>query len=319
MNRPLVGLFLLICTPLAPASAQVAAPTVQAPSLPSDPVSGMRNADVVTAQVLLDRSRHSPGVIDGQIGGNTECAIRAYQRAKDLEVTGRITPDLLSQLLEDHPGEILRYHVLTEGDVSGPFVTVPTGFEAQAELDTLGYERPSEKIAEQFHMAESFLLTLNPGADFGSAGTEILVVAPGDDRIRQRVARIEVDKEGSEVRAFTDDGTLLATYPATVGSSSFPTPDGSMTVNTVAPAATYHFSPEGRSWGPDRALTIAAGPNNPVGGIWIDLSEAGYGIDGSPDPQLIGKTASHGCVRLTNWDARELAQAVFAGTAVEFK
>jgi lipoprotein-anchoring transpeptidase ErfK/SrfK len=91
-----------------------------------------------------------------------------------------------------------------------------------------------------------------------------------------------------------------------------------MTVRAVAPEATYHFSPEGRDWGPDKALTTAAGPNNPVGGVWIDLTEKGYGIHGSPDPELIGKTSSHGCVRLTNWDARELASAVRQGTKVEF-
>ena len=163
-----------------------------------------------------------------------------------------------------------------------------------------------------------FLEALNPDADFGAAGTEILVAASGDDSLSAHVARVEVDKSRSAVRAYAEDGTLLATYPATIGSGSFPSPSGAMTVRAVAPEATYHFDPEGRDWGPDRTLTIAAGPNNPVGGIWIDLSKDGYGIHGTPEPRLIGKTSSHGCVRLTNWDAAELAEAVGQGTAVEF-
>ena len=118
--------------------------------------------------------------------------------------------------------------------------------------------------------------------------------------------------------AYGDNGRLLATYPATIGSSTFPSPDGAMEVTAIAAAPTYHFDPEGREWGPGKKLTIAAGPNNPVGGTWIDLSKEGYGIHGTPDPKLIGKTASHGCVRLTNWDAAELAKAVSKGTKVEF-
>jgi lipoprotein-anchoring transpeptidase ErfK/SrfK len=131
-------------------------------------------------------------------------------------------------------------------------------------------------------------------------------------------SEIEVDKAASALRAFTADGTLVATYPATIGSNTFPSPSGEMEVRAVAPAPTYHFDPEGRSWGPDEKLTIAAGPNNPVGGTWIDLTKEGYGIHGTPEPRLIGKTSSHGCVRLTNWDAEELAKAVSPGTKVEF-
>jgi lipoprotein-anchoring transpeptidase ErfK/SrfK len=213
---------------------------------------------------------------------------------------------------------LLQRYTVTAEDVAGPFVTVPDDMESQAQLGQLGYESPAEALAERFHMAESFLKALNPGADFGTAGTAITVIVPGGNEVGAEVARIEVDKAASAVRAFAADGKLVATYPATVGSSTFPSPDGSMEVTAIAPAPTYHFDPEGRDWGPDKKLTIAAGPNNPVGGTWIDLSKEGYGIHGTPDPKLIGKTSSHGCVRLTNWDAEELAKAVSKGTKVEF-
>jgi lipoprotein-anchoring transpeptidase ErfK/SrfK len=189
--------------------------------------------------------------------------------------------------------------------------------EAQASLKHLGFETAAEALAEKFHMSQAFLKQLNPEATF-AVGETIKVVRPGNNELGSKVARIEVDKGRSEVRAFDRSGKLLASYPGTIGSDRFPSPDGSMEVRAVAPAPTYYFDPAGREWGPGKRLTIAAGPNNPVGGTWIDLSKEGYGIHGSPDPRLIGKTASHGCVRLTNWDAAELGGAVEKGTTVTF-
>jgi lipoprotein-anchoring transpeptidase ErfK/SrfK len=287
-------------------------------SAPANLFSDGRSRDVLIAQVLLDRARHSPGVIDGMMGGNTARAIRAFQRASGMAVDGRVSPGLLQALVRQQSGNIVQSYTITEEDVSGPFVDVPAGFEAQAKLQHLAYETPAEKLAEKFHMSQAFLEALNPNTDFGRAGTEIIVVAAGSDRLEQKVARIEVDKGNAALRAYAEDGTLVASYPATIGSSEFPSPSGSMEVRAIAPEPKYYFSPEGRDWGPDERLTIAAGPNNPVGSTWIDLTKDGYGLHGSPDPSLIGKTSSHGCVRLTNWDAKELASAVGPGVKVEF-
>lgn len=270
------------------------------------------------AQVLLDRSGHSPGVVDGMIGGNTRRAIEAFQSANGMAADGKLSAALFERLGGADSANLLQRYTITDEDVAGPFVEVPGDMESQAGLKTLAYESPAEGIAEKFHMAQAFLEALNPGADFGRAGTEITVIVPGKDEVGADVTRIEVDKAASTLRAYGDNGRLLATYPATIGSSTFPSPDGAMEVTAIAAAPTYHFDPEGREWGPDKRLTIAAGPNNPVGGTWIDLSKEGYGIHGTPDPKLIGKTASHGCVRLTNWDAAQLAKAVSKGTKVEF-
>lgn len=301
-----------------PSRAQTADVFLSAASVPDSHLfGGARSREVLAAQILLDRSGHSPGVVDGVMGGNTVRAIAAFQRANDMQVDGRLSAALLDRLRAAHSGTLLQRYTISAEDVAGPFVVVPEGMEAQAELETLGFERPAEAIAEKFHMAESFLVALNPGADF-SAGSAITVIVPGKAELAAKVDRIEIDKAASELRAFASGGALVATYPATIGSSRFPSPDGSMEVTAVAAAPTYHFNPEGRDWGPDKQLTIAAGPNNPVGGTWIDLSKEGYGIHGTPDPALIGKTSSHGCVRLTNWDAAELAKAVSKGTQVEF-
>lgn len=307
---------------IAFAAAQATAQ--QSPSRAAPEISGQvtlperTSPEILSVQILLDRSGHSPGVVDGLAGSNTARAIRAFQRENGMMEDGKPSSALLDALRAKHPGELLQRYTITPNDVRGPFVTVPSTMEAQSQLATLAYESPAEALAEQFHMSQSLLEAMNPGIDLGKPGTEIQVIAPRNEGLAMQTARIEVDKSASALRAFADDGTLLGTYPATIGSSAFPSPDGTMEVTAVATDPTYHFDPKGRDWGPDRKLTIAAGPNNPVGGTWIDLSKEGYGIHGTPDPHLIGKTSSHGCVRLTNWDAAELALAVTKGTEVVF-
>lgn len=281
-------------------------------------LAGRTSPEILSVQILLDRSGHSPGVVDGLAGSNTARAIRAFQRENGMTEDGKPSSALLDALRAKHPGELLQRYTITPNDVRGPFVTVPSTMEAQSQLTSLAYETPAEALAEKFHMSQQLLEAMNPGTDFGRPGNDIQVIVPGEDGLTKRVARIEVDKGASALRAFANDDTLLGTYPATIGSSAFPSPDGTMKVTAVAAEPTYHFDPEGRKWGPERKLTIAAGPNNPVGGTWIDLSKEGYGIHGTPDPHLIGKTSSHGCVRLTNWDAAELALAVTKGTEVVF-
>ena len=292
----------------APATAQ-----------PSSLFEGKRSQQVLTVQVLLDRAEHSPGVIDGMMGGNTKRAIRAFQKAKGMQETGEVSDALISKLRSAAgDGDLFQTYTITEDDVNGPFRNIPGSFAAKAKLESLSFESPAELLAEKFHMARSLIEAVNPGADFGKAGTQISVIRAGGDKLGESVARIEVDKNANELRAYSGSGTLVATYPTTVGSNVHPSPNETVEVRAVAPDPKYYFDPEGRSWGPDEKLTIAAGPNNPVGTVWIDLTKDGYGIHGTPDPKLIGKTSSHGCVRLTNWDALELSKAVSKGTKVHF-
>jgi lipoprotein-anchoring transpeptidase ErfK/SrfK len=293
-----------------PAAALAAVAGTPAAGQPSSPDL------VLEAQILLDRHHHSPGVIDGRQGSNMRRAVRAFERAEGLPTDGKLDAEVMKRLRASSSEPLLVDYRAMEEDIS-KLVDVPDGMEAQATLDHLGFETAAEALAEKYHMSQAFLKRLNPNATF-AAGEAIKVVRPGKNELGSKVARIEVDKGRSEVRAFDEGGKLLASYPGTIGSDRFPSPDGSMEVRAVAPAPTYYFDPSGRDWGPDKRLTIAAGPNNPVGGTWIDLTKEGYGIHGSPDPRLIGKTASHGCVRLTNWDAAELGGAVVQGTTVTF-
>jgi lipoprotein-anchoring transpeptidase ErfK/SrfK len=217
---------------------------------------------------------------------------------------------------------VLTDYVITPQDVAGPFITLPAkdDYPAMAKLDRLGFTSPLELLAERFHMDPALLTALNPGVDFAAAGTKIVVAAVGPQTLPEKVAAIEVDKALKQVRAYDAAGLMLAAYPATVGSTDMPTPSGELAVRTVAPAPTWTYDPAKLHFGKPAAgkLTLKAGPNNPVGAVWIDLTRDTYGIHGSPDPKLVGKTASHGCVRLTNWDAIQLSKAVQKGTKVVF-
>ena len=306
--------------PIEASASPVAAP-IDTAVWSAEPVTpeARRNA-MLRAQVLLARAHFSPGVIDGQDGGNMKNAVAAFEAAHDLPVDGAMDDQVWAALSKDERPALTDY-VVTADDVKGPFVAkIPTDYAEMAKLPALAFSSPSEALAEKFHMDEALLKALNPGVDFAAAGTRIVVAALGPDKLPSAVARLEVDKTRRQVRAYGDDNMLLAVYPATVGSSERPAPAGEWEVRTVAPNPTYTYDPTRLTFGKasDGKLTIKAGPNNPVGSTWIDLTKDTFGIHGTPDPRLVGKTASHGCVRLTNWDVHQLAAAVKKGTKVAF-
>ncbi|MDB5418997.1 MAG: hypothetical protein JWP50_2416 [Phenylobacterium sp.] len=306
--------------PTPPAPPQAAAIN-EATWPPADPAPKAKSGALIRAEVLLARARFSPGMIDGQDGGNLKNAVAAFEAAKGLPVDGNLNPQVWTALTQADAGPSVVAYVIAPEDVKGPFLaSIPTKYEDMAKLDHLGFLSPLEGLAEKFHMDQALLKSLNPGADFGHAGTQILVAAIGPETLPAPVAAIEVDKNQRQVRAYGADGGLLATYPATVGSSERPAPTGTFTVIGVARNPTYTYDPSRLTFG-DKSmgkLTIKPGPHNPVGAVWIDLSIPTYGIHGAPDPRLVGKTASHGCVRLTNWDIRQLASGVKRGAKVSF-
>lgn len=305
---------------ITPSTSAVAQAVDRAVWSPDAPTPEAQRDVMIRAQVLLDRAHFSPGVIDGRDGENVRNAISAFERANDLPQDGQLDADVWAKLTADG-GPILTDYVITAADANGPYTPeIPKAYEDMARLDRLGFTGPLEALAERFHMDQALLQALNPGADFSVAGTRIIVAAAGPDTLPAKVASIEVDKARKQVRAYDDGGRLLAAYPATVGSADLPTPSGMLAVRTIAPAPTWTYDPSKLHFGDRSAgkLTIKAGPNNPVGAVWIDLTKDTYGIHGAPEPRLVGKTASHGCVRLTNWDAEQLSKAVQKGTRVVF-
>lgn len=306
--------------PPAPSAAPVAQAVDKAVFSPGAITPQARRDMLIRAQVLLDRAQFSPGVIDGQDGENVKNAIAAYERANGLPEDGLLDAEVWAKLTAD-TGPILVDYTITAEDAAGPYTpTIPKDYADMAKLDRLGFSGPLEALAERFHMDAALLTALNPGADFAAAGAKIVVTYPARQALPAKVATIEVDKARKQVRAYDAAHTLLAAYPATVGSADLPTPSGELAVRTIAPAPTWTYDPAKLNFGDRKAgkLTIKAGPNNPVGAVWIDLSKDTYGIHGAPEPRLVGKSASHGCVRLTNWDAVQLSKAVEKGTRVVF-
>ncbi|RWK60068.1 L,D-transpeptidase [Mesorhizobium sp.] len=277
---------------------------------------------VLKAQILLDRARFSPGPIDGRLSENFAKAIGAFQQANGLPSDGKLTPETWSKLMATSTEPVLVTYEVTRKDVRGPFTRrIPARLERMARLRRLGYRTAAEKLAEHFHVSEQLLRMLNPGKGFRKAGTTLVVPDVGRGDPPAAVARIEVDKGARLVRVLDPSGKWLAVYPASIGSDENPAPSGMAEVKRVVRNPTYHYDPDFAFKGvrTKRPFTIAAGPNNPVGSVWIDLSIESYGIHGTPDPGKIGTTFSHGCIRLTNWDAEDLGSIVQPGTKVEFK
>lgn len=285
------------------------------------PPAGRQSALILKVQVLLDRRHFSPGVIDGFAGENVRKALSAFQRTRSLEPTGRLDKRTWAMLIEGHEVPVLGTYTITPDDVAGPFAkTIPADYGEKAKLKAMSYTGVQEMLAERFHMDIDLLTKLNEGADFSRAGTKILVAVPGEGRPRGTITRIVVDRTAGSLTGYDEQGGTVVFYPATVGSRELPTPTGTHTIRTVALMPNYTYRPDVnfKQGENDKPLVIAPGPNGPVGSVWIDLSKPTYGIHGTPEPSKIDKTNSHGCVRLTNWDATELAHLVKSGLKVTF-
>lgn len=270
-------------------------------------------SSVLRAQVLLDRAHFSPGEIDGRFGTSTQRAASAFNEARGLRSGARVDKSTWAQLNRDAAPVVATYTILAE-DVAGPFLPIPTEVADRAKLAALSFETPLEAFAERFHASPKLLQALNPGAAFDRAGA-VLQVPDVTRPALPKAHRIQVSAKDRAVEALSADGSVLARYPATVGSTHDPLPIGEWKINGVGWNPTFHYDPN-LFWDAEPGegkAKLPPGPNNPVGVVWIDLSKPHYGIHGSPEPSTVGGAASHGCIRLTNWDAFELAHLVSPG------
>jgi lipoprotein-anchoring transpeptidase ErfK/SrfK len=293
------------------------------------PTAGEGCKDVLAFQVLLDRRGFSSGEIDGRIGNNTRRALAAFQQANNLPSTG--TPDCATfEALGGGTGQpVTTTYQIAETDTKGPFAErIPADIVEQASLPALAYRTPLERIAERFHTSPALITRLNPGAML-TAGTSVKVpaVTPFDPETKPAAdpaatgMKIEVLKSDSSLRVLNPDGSIAFFAPVTMGSTHDPLPLGEWKVTAVSWMPAFNYNPE-LFWDADpkhAKATIKPGPNNPVGVVWIDISKEHYGLHGTPEPSKVGHTASHGCVRLTNWDAARVAGMARVGMAVSFK
>lgn len=308
-----------------PLDEQVApsiSPTIE-PTLPrgtiEPPAAFSAREDVAAIQVLMDRAGASPGVIDGKFGSNVDKALEAYRELTGENLKSTDTEGIKAALAASG-GDPFKEYTISPEDAAGPFVAaVPADYSEKAQLTHLSYTSVAEMLAERFHMDEAYLKALNPEANFSRPGTIIRVANVGKP-VTTKVHRIVADKSMKQVRAYDEAGKLVTAYPATIGSTATPSPTGFHAVSRVALNPNYTYNPKlnFKQGNNDKILTIPPGPNGPVGSVWIALDKPTYGVHGTPDPSKIGKTESHGCVRLTNWDAQELAKLVSAGVMVEF-
>lgn len=301
---------------LVSAEARAAGTALEANDVADAPGARPSAAHVLRAQVLLDRAHFSPGEIDARAGSNLARALRGWQQRNSLDASGQLDAVTWDALIAADPAPALEQYTIAAEDVAGPFVEIPEEMMDKAALPALGYESALEALGEKFHAAPSLLEQLNPGVDF-AAGATITVPAVTASAL-PKAARIVVDKSDSTLSLHGEGDAVIAQFPATTGSEHDPLPLGEWQVRGVAPNPVFHYNPE-LFWdaeATDEKAAIKPGPNNPVGVAWVDLDIPHYGIHGTPEPATLAKTASHGCIRLSNWSVAQLAQAVAPGTPV---
>ena len=278
-------------------------------------------AVIARAQILLDRAKFSPGEIDAKDGENFKKAIRAFAEANGLPSSGGLTKEFWLKLVQvGSPPAVTEYQI-TEDDLRGPFLPdLPPKMEDMKDLPAVPYTSAAEALAEKFHMSEELLRKLNAESSFDRAGDKIFVpnILTGDAPAAAN--RVEIVKAAQTVRVFDAQNNIIAFYPATVGSDEKPSPSGTLKVTNIQANPFYRYNPKYRFQGVSatKPFTIKPGPNNPVGLVWIGLAAEGFGIHGTPDPAKVSKVESHGCIRLTNWDADDLSKRVTKGTPVVF-
>jgi len=282
-------------------------------------------------QICLDRAGFSCNTIDGQWGGKSQRALEGYCRARNLALPP--TPEAAYDTLFADGRDLFRVHVVSSADLAS-IVAMPTSPADKAKLDHLGYSSIKEMFAERGHLSKRALERMNPGVDWENVPAGLKLVLPDfpsmDEELsvwpkdrrgapkRPEAALVRVSLSKFEVSAFDASGRQLALFPCSIArdKSKLP-PQGELKI--VGPIANpnYTYTPDHVPAGQKaKKYIFAGGPRCPVGIAWLGLNLPGYGIHGTPKPESIGNAESHGCFRLSNWNAARLYAFCKPGTRV---
>jgi lipoprotein-anchoring transpeptidase ErfK/SrfK len=275
---------------------------------------------VLEAQVALARRAISPGSIDAALGSQTRSAISVFQEIQDLPPTGSLDTNTRARLTLDAP--LLTTYTVTTNDLAR---LQPLGktWLAKSQQTALDYETELELVAEKSHSHPELIRRLNPGVNWTgvAAGTVLKIPSVEYPEPADKAAFAIIHLSGKFLEAFDGQTNLLAHFPCSIAAKVEKRPVGELHVLVVAPNPNYTVDPELFPESTElqaigHKLILPPGPNNPVGVAWIGLDKTGYGIHGTPAPEQVGRTESHGCFRLANWDAEYLVKLVWIGMPV---
>jgi len=341
-RTPIFAILSLSLLSVSPAASGQTKPAKQwvAPGQAGSPIDG----DFFHGQVLLAAAGFSPGVIDGKDGMSFKAALRGFQESRGLQTTGKLDLPTRQALLEDRRNSTVNVR-LGNADIGGSYVyPFPRKPEGQAKLKFASYRNMLEEVAERYHTTPDTIVALNgPTALIGLGQTLKLpnVVptstdysgSPLKDEYRQWFVKLNVeanvpqgsyvivDKSEGQLKVMDDSDLLVAQFPVTTGSQHDPLPLGTWKVPTFSFMPPFHYQPD-LFWDVDDnkdEKMLPPGPNGLVGVAWLDLSREHYGIHGTPEPQTIGRTESHGCIRMTNWDVLRLSRMLKPGFKAVFR